>query len=260
VTLVAVVGDCATTLSVGLAASWPIGQRCIVVEFDPTGGDLAAWLDVPRQPGLSQLAASGAAHTWAGVEQSLQRSDRGIEAIVAPTRALEATAAVAAATAPLLPVLSAVADTVAVVDAGRQIGSAANVITAADFVVVSHRQHIGSAPAAATGIERLADACAALARRGKRYVVALIGDRPYGVDEVARFVGAPLATSVAIDEWAAAVLSGRAGSAIRHRRSPLMASLAELSRMVSASLFDAQIDVSAEGMGAHDRVALVSHG
>jgi len=53
VSLIAVVGDTSTTTSLGIAAAWPIDEPCMVAEFDPAGGCLAAWLDVPRSPGLA---------------------------------------------------------------------------------------------------------------------------------------------------------------------------------------------------------------
>jgi hypothetical protein len=67
-------------------------------------------------------------------------------------------------------------------------------------------------------------------------VVAVIGDRPYPADEIAAFVDTGAVVAVADDPWAAAVLAGRAGLAIRLRRSPLMRSLTELAGVISAEL------------------------
>ena len=106
----------------------------------------------------------------------------------------------------------------------------------AGIVVVTHRQHSGSAAAAAVGFERLADITSQLAVRSIPTVVALIGARPYSADEVSEFVQAETVISLAEDPWAAAMLAGRAGSAIRLRRSPLLRSLAELSAVVATSL------------------------
>ena len=234
--LVAVVGDFATTVAIGLAATWPAGDRTFVLEFDQAGGCASAWLDVPREPGLSQLAASSGADTWSVIEASIQRSPSGVDVLVAPTRAVEAAAAVAAAAPMILPVLSAIDETVAIADGGRLDGGAAALVAHARIVVIAHRQHQGSAAAAAVGFERLADICEALTRRSVPYVVALIGDRPYRCDEVAAFVGAPTVVDVALDAWAAAVFSGRAGSQVRLRRSALWRSLVELSGVVAASV------------------------
>jgi hypothetical protein len=233
---VAVVGDCATTIAIGLAATWPSGEQTFVLEFDPSGGCASAWLDVPRQPGLSQLAASAESHTWGAIEASIQRSAAGVDVLVAPTRAVEASAAVAASASTVLPVLAAIDEVTAIADGGRLHGDISALAAKADIVVVAHRQHHGSAAAAAVGLERVADTCDALARRSVPHVVALVGDRPYAADEVAAFVGVAAVVNLAIDDWAAAVFSGRAASPSRLKRSPLWRSLSELSGVVSASL------------------------
>jgi hypothetical protein len=101
---------------------------------------------------------------------------------------------------------------------------------------VMHRQHAGSAGAAVIGLERLAAICDLLRVRSIPFVVGLIGEQPYRSDEVAAFVGADAVVPVAVDAWAAAVLAGRAGSAVRFRRSALMQTLGELANVLSARL------------------------
>jgi len=236
VSLIAVVGDTSTTTSLGIAAAWPIDEPCMVAEFDPAGGCLAAWLDVPRSPGLAEVAASSGAGTWSTVEANLQRSASGIDVLVAPTGAVEAAAVVMAATPSLLPVLHAVASPVVIADGGRLRGALSQLVLHADVVVVAHRQHSGSAAAAALGFERLADLTSQLAVRSIATIVALVGDRPYAADEVAAFIDSDCVVTIADDAWSAAVLAGRAGSATRLRRSPLMRSLVELSGVISANL------------------------
>jgi hypothetical protein len=242
--LVAVVGDCATTTAIGLASTWPSGEPTFVVEFDAAGGCASAWLDVPRTPGLSELAAGSDAGTWAAIEACIQHTASGVDVLVAPTRPVEAAAAVAAAAPTVLPVLSAIQDRVAIADGGRLRSGLSALVVQAGLVVVCHRQHHGSAAAAAVGLERVAETCAALAARSIPHVVALIGDRPYGADEVARFAATPLVVAVALDPWAAAVVAGRAGSAVRLRRSPLWRSLANLSGVVAAGLRQASSELA----------------
>ena len=41
--IVAVVGDTCTTTTVALASAWPLSSEALIVEADPSGGDLAAW-------------------------------------------------------------------------------------------------------------------------------------------------------------------------------------------------------------------------
>jgi hypothetical protein len=207
----------------------------MVAEFDPAGGCLAAWLDVPRSPGLAEVAASSAPGSWATVASMVQRTQSGLDVLVAPTRAVEAAAVVSAAAATVLPVLAATQSTVVIADGGRLRGALSALVTHAGIVVVAHRQNSGSAAAAALGLERIAELTSQLAVRSIPTIVALIGSRPYAADEVAQFVRADTVVEIADDPWAAAVLAGRAGSALRLHRSPLMRSLVVLAGAVSAS-------------------------
>jgi hypothetical protein len=236
VSLVAVVGDGCTTTVLGMAAAWPLGDPCIVAEFDPAGGCLTAWLDVPRSPGLAEVAASSSSGSWATIKSMVQRAPSGVDVLVAPTRAVEAAAVVLAATSTVLPVLSAVDWSVVIADGGRLRGGISALVSQAGVVVVAHRQHSGSAAAAALGFERLAELTSQLALRSIPTVVALIGARPYTTDEVSEFVQADAVVALAEDPWAAAMLAGRSGSAVRLRRSPLMRSMAHLAGVVSTSL------------------------
>ena len=231
--LVAVVGDGCTTTALGLAAAWPVGEPCMVAEFDPAGGCLAAWLDVPRSPGLADVVASASPGSWATVRAMSQRSQSGVEVLVAPTRSVEAAAVVLAATTAVLPVLCGLDLPVVVADGGRMRGPLSALALQAGVVVIAHRQQRGSAAAAALGLERVAETAAQLAARSIPMVVALIGAQPYGVDEVAQFVRADVVVGLADDPWAAAVLAGRAGSGTRLSRSPLMRSIVELAGVVS---------------------------
>ena len=234
--LIAVVGEGCTTTALGIAAAWSPDDPCVVTEFDAAGGCLTAWLDLPRSPGLAEVAASPAPGSWPTIDSMVQRAKSGIDVLVAPTRALEAAAVVQAASTSVLPVLSALASPAFIADGGRLRGGLSALTIQAGIVVIAHRQHPGSAAAAALGLERVAELAAQLSVRAVPTVVALIGDRPYAADEVAGFVGAGTVAAIADDPWAAAVLAGRAGSAMRLRRSPLMRSLTELAGVLSAGL------------------------
>ncbi len=251
--LIAVVGDGCTTTALGMAAAWPSDNRCLLAEFDPAGGCLAAWLDVPRSPGLAEGAASSSPGTWSTIQSVVQRSGSGVDVLVAPTRSVEAAAVVLAASVSMLPVLSALDSTVVIADGGRLRGPLSALVSQAAVVVVAHRQHAGSAAAAALGFERLAELTSQLAVRSIPTVVALIGSRPYATDEVAAFVRADTVVALADDPWAAAVLAGRAGSGPRLRRSPLMRSLRELAAIVSVSLRQMR---SYDGRSPHDNHSL----
>jgi MinD-like ATPase involved in chromosome partitioning or flagellar assembly len=236
VSVVAVVGECATTTAAALAAMWPAGERVVVAELDPTGGSLAAWLDVPRSPNLSELVASPDAGSWPVIEAACQRSATGIEALVAPVRAVEAGAALAAATASVVPVLAALDDVVVIADGGAAGGMLTPVMGAAAVVALVHRQRAGSAGAAAVALERVGHLVDLLTLRSIPFVVALIGEDPYRADEVGAFLGTEDVVPIAVDAWAAAVLAGRAGSVHRLRRSRLLRSTGALARRLSAHL------------------------
>ncbi len=244
--VVAVVGDRASTCAVGLAATWPRGERAVLAELDPSGGCLSAWLDVPRSPNLSELVASSGAGSWPDIESTFQISATGVEVLVAPTRAVEAEAAVAAAVASVLPVLAALDEPVVLADGGRVRGRLTPLVASAGVVAVMHLQHAGSASAAAVGLERVADLCDVLTLRSIPFVVGLIGEQPYRCDEVAAFVGADLVVPVAVDAWAAAVLAGRAGSARRLRRSALVRSLGTLAQVLSTRLRETRHELAVD--------------
>ncbi|MGZ4671869.1 MAG: hypothetical protein ACXV98_05320 [Ilumatobacteraceae bacterium] len=234
--LVAVVGDGCTTTSLGIAAAWPCNEPCVVAEFDPAGGCLAAWLDLPRSPGLAEVVASSAPGSWPAIEAAIQAARCGVDVLLAPTRAVEAVAVIHAATASMLPVLGALESPVVVADGGRLRGALSALVVQADVVVIAHRQNSGSCAAAALGFERVAELASLLALRSIPTVIALIGQQPYAADEVADFVDADTLVTLADDSWAAAVLAGRAGSAVRLARSPLMRSCRQLAAVVSTRL------------------------
>ncbi len=247
--LVAVVGDGCTTTALGLAAAWPDDDPCMVAEFDPAGGCLSAWLDLPRSPGLAEIVASSAPGSWTAVESMVQRAASGVDVLLAPTRALEAAAVVQAATTSVLPVLSGLDSLVVIADGGRLRGGLSALVSQAGLVIIAHRQYRGSAAAAALGIERVAELASQLAVRSIPTVVAMIGTSPYGVGEVAQFVRVDTVIPVAHDPWAAAMLAGRAGSAVRFRRSPLMRSFVELAAVISANLRQVRLGDSWQSLG-----------
>ncbi|HSB88030.1 MAG TPA: hypothetical protein VLD86_17080 [Ilumatobacteraceae bacterium] len=231
---VAVIGEGCTTTALGLAAAWHRDEPCIVVELDPAGGCLSAWLDLPRAPGLAEAVAASPSPAWPDIHAAVQTSVAGIDVIVAPTRPVEAAAVVHAAARAVLPVLAALESPVVIADGGRSRGVVSTLMSNAAVVVISHRQHAGSAAAATLGLERVADLVSLLSARSIPTVVALIGQRPYSTGEVSEFVEADAVVELADDPWAAAVFAGRAGSAVRLRRSALMRSLADLASVVSA--------------------------
>jgi hypothetical protein len=244
VAAVALVGDCTTTLALALAAAWPRrgrsgdegGHDLIVVEVDPRGGSLAAWLDTPLSPSLSTVVTAlhhgsstgvTAPTLWNTIDAMIRRSAAGVRFIPAPFRSIEARRSVAEAERTLLPLLAATTHTVALldgggIDPGRQPAACQH----ADLTVVCHRLDSSSAPAATVRLERLAECVEALRHGGRDVAVAVIGNEPFPLDEVLDFA-APGARGwqIAVDPLAAAVFAGRSGvSERRLGRLPLVRS------------------------------------
>ncbi len=234
--LIAVIGERCTTTAVGVASAWPDPTvDPVVVELDPTGGDLAAWLGLLRSPSLSDVVAGQHWTAESAVIRHVQPALSGLDVLVAPTRAIESAAAVSAA-GPLLGTLAA-SSRPYVADLGRFPASLPAAVVGADVVVVSHLQHHGSAAAAALGLERLAERCEAIQRRSLPLIVAVHGAWPYQPDEIGTYLGndvrrpqrpsthnIPIVV-VADDSVSAAVVAGRPGSARRLARSRWMSSM-----------------------------------
>lgn len=272
---IAVSGDCATTTVLALAAGWPtrgvntsesaLGDQVerndratpsdrdlILVEVDPRGGSLSAWLDTPSTPSLSTVVTAlhqmGGSHTddssrrqalWSGVEPLIQRSSAGPRFIPAPIRSREAHTAVREASQRLLPLLAGIGDTTALLDTGMlDLTHLTNTFRFVDTIVVCHRQESASARAAAVRLERLAEQVETLTTAGHRVVIAIIGDQPFSAEEVASFVAAGIEHhTLPVDQLAAAVLAGRHGvSERRLARLPLMRAASALAQDLSRRL------------------------
>ncbi len=248
-TVIAVVGDAATTSAVAIAARWPADDDVIVLEADPRGGSLAGWLDTPPHPSLSTIVAgSGRDHRsiMEGVDAAVRRSDAGVRFVANAVRSRAAHRAVEEAAIAVLPAIAAAPATV-IADAGaHQPGSGPSpALRVADVVVIVHRQATASAGAATVRIERLVETVEELAHLDAVFVLAVIGGAPFDPAEIGSFVDdsvpATLRTTVAIadDPLAAATIAGRTGvSEKRLRRLPLMRTAAglaaELSGLVAA--------------------------
>lgn len=245
--IVAVVGDVATTTTIALAAGWP--DEPLVVEADPSGGSMAAWLDLPASPTLSNVVTRAASAGWPVVEYLAHRSDTGLRVVPAPTRSIEAVRAVAEADRCVVPPAAGLDAPTVLVDVGAPIPAYGLPVAcaSADVNVVVHRQVRHSARAAAVRVERYAELVDVVLSAGAPTVLAIVGDVPFDTGEIARFVraeldAAPLAAFVGVsaadepdaddmvvglpeDPLAAAVLAGRSGvSARRLARLPLMRS------------------------------------
>ena len=211
-TLLAVCGDASTTTAFALASMWPTPD-VVLVEADASGGDLAAWLDIPEQPGVATAVAMAPTGSWPVIEAQIQRHG-SLSVLPMPVRAGEAAVAAREAAVRLLPTLSALADLTAIADCGfchpSQLSSA---VTQAALVVVTIRQPATSPRAAAAHLDRVGEIVDALGVRALPTIAVVIGEEPYRASEISDFLGGPAAylpvLVVADDAVGAAAVAGR---------------------------------------------------
>ena len=241
--IVAVAGDAGTTTAVALAAAWPASADVIIVEADPSGGDLAAWFDLTATPSLSTVVTQVPDGAWPAVERLTRLADSGLRLIPAPSRSLEATQAVGEAGRSLAPTLATLRSPLTIADTGRlgpAPGSHPFVVSAAVTVVV-HRQSTQSSRAAAVRLQRLAEQLDSFTALPTAVVVAVVGAAPFDVGEIRSFladsVGAVTIVGLPVDELTAAVFGGRTGvSERRLARLPLMRASRDLAVVVDELL------------------------
>jgi MinD-like ATPase involved in chromosome partitioning or flagellar assembly len=241
--IVAVAGDRSTTTALALAAAWPGDEQAVVFEADPTGGDLAAWLDLEISPSLSSVVAHVRQGAWLDIERFIRCADCGIRLIPAPTMAVEARQAVAESVHSLVPTLAALDHSVIVADTGRlSVAPSTNPFVAqAHVTVLVHHQAGQSSRAAAVRLTRLVEQIEALASSPTIVVVAIVGGAPFELSEVDEFltgsVGEISVVGLPTDDLAAAVFGGRTGvSPRRFERLPLIRAAHGLVRSVEAAL------------------------
>jgi MinD-like ATPase involved in chromosome partitioning or flagellar assembly len=242
-TIVAVVGDACTTTTVALASAWPAASEALIVEADPTGGDLTAWLDLPILPSLSTVVTSALDASWSEIDRHTRVASSGVRIIPAPPSAAEARHAVAQSARSLAPTLAALRSPVAIVDAGAMPDSRTDhpLVACATVAVVVHRQWPESAPAAAVRLQRLADQLTAMASDEAAVVVAVIGGEPFDFDQIEAFVadaaGDTTVVGLPVDGLTAATYAGRPGvSARRLARLPLARAARRLADVVERAV------------------------
>ena len=241
--IVAVVGDVCTTTTVALAAAWPASSEALIVEADPSGGDLAAWFDIPVLPSLSTVVTRAVDATWPEIDCHTRLTASGLRLIPGPPRAEEARHAVAESARSLAPGLAAMRSPVAIVDAGAVSHSVTShpFVACAAVTVVVHRQHSQSSRAAAVRLQRLADQVTAISPTSAGLVVAVIGAQPFGLGQIESFLADAVTTTVGlpVDGLAAAVFAGRTGvSARRLARLPLARAARHLAQVVESAVHE----------------------
>ena len=227
-----------TTATLACASVWP--GRVLLVEASEDGGALAARFNLPVEPGLTTLAAAsrhgsnrdGPAALLGQHVQRLPGTDR-IDALVGPASLEPAQALLRTAAARLAGLLDQ-ADTDVLIDAGRLPGAplAGPLLETADRLLLVVRPRVEE-------LTSLAHRMPLLTRLGPPPVVLLVGERPYGPDEVADTLGIPVVGVLAHDPSAADALAA-AGSDRRLARSALLRSATGIVHTLTGSRPDPQ--------------------
>ena len=213
----------ATSLALALALS--DSEPVTLVDADPDGGDLAAWLGISATPGLVSLAAA-VRHSFAGGEfaRHVQHVQTGIKLLGSPSSPEQVEASLTSLGRPFAQILAAGP---AIADIGRwRSGSPATelVRTAHTVVLVVHPTVAGVAHARYQ-YEDLTTRC-------PNVVVACRGDRPYDGAEVAEVIGCASAFSIPTDRVGASMLTG-SNRERWLRRTPLVRSARDLRHSMS---------------------------
>ena len=196
-----------TTAMLACASVWP--GEVLLVEAAEDGGSLAARFGLPLEPGLMTLGAAArndgqtplASHT-----QALPGTDGRITVLVGPPATEPAQALLKSVAARIEPLLAEI-DSPVLIDAGRLSGAplAAPLIAGADQLVLVARPRVEE-------LQALAHRLPVLARFGPSPEVLLVGDRPYGPEEVATTLGCRVLGVLAHDPAAADALAAVAPS------------------------------------------------
>jgi hypothetical protein len=209
-----------TTTSVLLAALMPARYPTLLAECDPSGGDIAAWAQLPATPGWS-TAVSGADRSWIAVADNAQQLPSGLRVVVAPTRAAQAHTAVGEATRGFAALLAGTADVVTVADCGRVVLDPPLWAAPAALTLLLVRQSIVSAPATVPRVDRAIEALDVLRGACRQVGVVLIGGAPYRSTEIAAALGVELFGVLPEDAAGAAHVAGGWTVGRRASRSPL---------------------------------------
>ncbi|MBP2474844.1 MinD-like ATPase involved in chromosome partitioning or flagellar assembly [Crossiella equi] len=229
-----------TTFSVALAARWPSPSRALLVEADPSGGDVGTRFSLESAPGLVSLAvAARRSDDPALLWQHAQALPGGLPVVAAPPDADRARAALSALADPttgagVLRTAASAPDAVVIVDCGRiDAGSPAMpIVRSADAMVLLTRAH-------ADDLAHLARRLPAIGRWTAHPAMLLVGEG-YSTAEVARELGVLPLGRVPDDPHGAAVLCGRPSTLRWGRSGPAHSALGQVAHKVAKVLIAEQ--------------------
>ena len=226
-----------TTTALALASAWKTAERRLLVETDPSGGDLGLWLGLPADAGLAGLAAAARHGHEAGLPwQHARELAGGTHLVAAPAGAEQAAACVTALAAAKLPHELAAGPEPTLADCGRLYpGSPALAVAAAaalTLLVVRPR---------VSELAHLEPRIRGLEQAGLRIALILAADprRPpgepsYPAGEIAATLGVPVQATLPGDPRAVEQLCRRAGDPGPARRLPLLREAAAVAAALDA--------------------------
>jgi hypothetical protein len=214
-----------STAAVGLGMRWPHGEP-VVVECDPTGGDLAARFGLRPVPGLVSLAAAARRDPDpALIGQHSQFLPGGLRVVPGPVAADQARAALRVLAAREPHVLRSAGNLVnaaVIVDVGRidLASPALPVVRGADAVLLLARPLVDE-------LSHVATLLAAVPTWTRTPGLVLVGSG-YPVRDVERELGIPVMAVLPNDPRAAKALTGQSSGGSGHGKSALGKALARL--------------------------------
>lgn len=226
-----------TTFCVALASRWPAPARTVLVEADPSGGDVATRFCLPSSPGLLSLAAAARSSADpALLWQHTQRLPGGLPAVTAPPdadlthSALRTLTADSLATAGTIRSAAHEPGAVVIADCGRIDASSAamGIVREADALVLLTRAH-------ADNLAHLARRLPAAGRWTPRPVLLLVGDG-YSTADVGRELGVMPLGRIPHDPRGAEVLCGLPSRSWWRRSQPSQSPLGRFAFKVATEL------------------------
>jgi hypothetical protein len=235
-----------TTSALVLAAAWPAGRDVVVVEADPFGGVLAARFGLSDSPGVVTLAATAArTGVSAGtVRGHVQRLPGGLAVLVGVATPDQGPRVLQDLAGPVADLAAGghAAEVDVIVDAGRvpPVGTV-GLLAGCDAVLVVTRPVVEQLRLAAHLAHRLAGPVPVS--------LLLVGETPYGPEEVTASLDVAVAGVLAWDEDTVEVVNG--GVAGWRRRSVERSLLARSAATLTARLatrLGVATDAVAEGV------------
>lgn len=225
-----------TTTSLLLAALLPRQYPAFVAECDPSGGDIAAWAQLPAAPGWSS-AVSGSDRNWTAIAEHTQELPSGLRVMTSPARPSQARAAVREAATAFSALVSVMPDTVMIADCGRVELDAPVWAHASQLTLLLLRQATVSAQATVARVDRTIEALEVLRGPCRQVGVVLIGGSPYPASEVSSALGVELFGVLPEDAVGAGLVCGGWTVGRRAARSPLAKSAAPLGARVVEAIY-----------------------